>query len=122
MYDPDLVTDDRIDGGLVGARVLADLLAEGLPAPGSRVPADHTADEHTRLRTVVLQLEHALASRVVVERAIGVVMQRRSVDARAAFSALRTAARTHGARVHDLATAVVASVVEPGVDLPPSLR
>ena len=52
---------------------------------------------------VVQQLEGALESRVVIERAVGVLMERHDLDAVAAFDRLRRAARDSRRRVRDLA-------------------
>jgi hypothetical protein len=112
---------DDTDGELTSAMVLADLLAEDVQ-PGQRPPrADDETDEVARLRVAVTQLEHALATRVVVEQAIGVLAERQHSTPRAAFERLRKAARSRGRRVHDLARMVVASVNDPSVPLPPEL-
>ena len=65
------------------------------------------------------QLEHALAARVVVEQAIGVLAERLKSTPREAFERLRRGARTRGRRVHDLAKDVVTSVNSPVPTLPP---
>jgi GAF domain-containing protein len=52
---------------------------------------------------IIDQLEYALAHRVVIERAIGVIMGRDSVDAPAAFERLRSAARRQRSRTAEVA-------------------
>lgn len=113
--DPDPLAD------LTSAMVLADLLA-GAPAPGSR-PAKPTGelDEVARLQLSVRQLQHALASRVLIEQAIGVLAERRGSTSREAFELLRKVSRSRGAKVHDLAQRVVDSVRDAGVALPAEL-
>lgn len=109
-------TDD-----LTSAMVLADLLAGEL-RPGARpTRPPGRLDEIDQLRLSVTQLEHALAARVVVEQAIGVLTERQHSAPREAFERLRRAARARGRRVHDLAGEVVASAAEPGTPLPPEL-
>ena len=78
-------------------------------------------DAVDRLRLSVAQLEHALAARVAVEQAIGVLAERQRLAPRAAFERLRRSARSRGRRVHVLAREVVASTSAPGVPLPPEL-
>lgn len=56
------------------------------------------------------QLEHALANRVVIERAVGVLMQRERLDAVSAFNCLRTESRAQRRKVADVAREVLASV------------
>jgi hypothetical protein len=108
-------------GDLTSAMVLADLLAGELQ-PGSR-PArtDGPLDEIGQLRLSVKQLEHALAARVVVEQAIGVLTERQRSSPRDAFERLRKVARSRGRKVHDLAKEVVMSANDPAVPLPPEL-
>ena len=65
--------------------------------------------EAERLAVTVAQLEHALASRVRVEQAIGVLAERHRLRPREAFDLLRKASRSRGARVTELAQDVVAS-------------
>ena len=106
---------------LLTAMVLADLLAGDQPASGR---PGRTSDEQTeleRLRIAVSQLEHALAARVAVEQAIGVIAERQHLPPRAAFERLRKAARSRGRKVHDLARVVIASVNDPSAPLPPEL-
>ena len=108
-------------GDLTSAMVLADLLAGELE-PGAR-PArtEQPLDEVGQLRLSVKQLEHALAARVVVEQAIGVLTERQHSSPRDAFERLRKVARSRGRKVHDLAKEVVLSATDPAVPLPPEL-
>jgi len=108
-------------GDLTSAMVLADLLAEDL-TPGSRpAKTDAPLDEVGQLRMSVTQLEHALAARVVVEQAIGVLTERQHSSPRQAFERLRKTARSRGRKVHDLAREIVLSATDPAVPLPPEL-
>ncbi|MCV2488661.1 ANTAR domain-containing protein [Geodermatophilus sp. YIM 151500] len=59
------------------------------------------------LERTVAQLEHALAARVAIERAIGVLAERHRTNPRDAFEALRGRARSEGRAVHDLAREVL---------------
>lgn len=114
------VGDDRT-GDLTSAMVLADLLAGELQ-PGARPPrGEQPLDEVGQLRLSVQQLEHALAARVVVEQAIGVLTERQHSTPREAFERLRRVARSRGRKVHDLAKEVVMSSKDPAVPLPPEL-
>jgi GAF domain-containing protein len=65
------------------------------------------AQRHERL---VGQLQHALENRVVIERAIGVVMARDRVGAVDAFNSLRALARSSRRRVSDVAGDLLASL------------
>ncbi len=106
---------------LTSAMVLADLLAAEV-APGTRPHRpDGPLDEVGQLRLSVTQLEHALAARVVVEQAIGVLTERQHHSPREAFERLRKTARARGRKVHDLAREVVLSASDPAVPLPPEL-
>jgi hypothetical protein len=116
---PSLPTDTVDELG--NALALADLLAEGtVPGPRPPRPADGL-DEVARLRASVRQLEHALASRVVVEQAIGVLTERWRVAPRDAFEQLRRITRSRGLRIHDLARQVIDSCTDPDVGLPAEL-
>ena len=94
-----------------------------------RIPANLTdkmgeageADEAARLAVTVAQLEHALAARVRVEQAIGVLAERHRLRPREAFDLLRKASRARGARVTELAQDVVASTANPLLRLPDEL-
>jgi len=88
---------------------------------GQDAVAGDAVAEAARLRVTVAQLEHALATRVRVEQAIGIVSERRRVPARQAFELLRTVARTDGTRLAELAARVVDSVVNPLLPLPEEL-
>jgi AmiR/NasT family two-component response regulator len=63
--------------------------------------------EQTELSDAVDQLETALERRAVIERAKGILMERHSVDERAAFELLRAKARSSSRSVVDLSRAVL---------------
>ena len=115
--------------------VLADLVAEELDAvpeidprqrKAARGPvdaaehagADPVARELAGLRRTVSQLEHALATRVVTERAIGVLAERHGQSPRDAFEGLRREARSGGRPVHELARAVLEDLTGGRPDTP----
>ena len=124
---------------LTSAMVLADLFAADhaagddtrrtaagertAPAVSNTAAANHgkEADEAARLAVTVTQLEHALASRVRVEQAIGVLAERHRLRPREAFDLLRGAARSQGRRVTEIAQDVVASAANPLLRLPAEL-
>ncbi|HSR82985.1 MAG TPA: ANTAR domain-containing protein [Streptosporangiaceae bacterium] len=116
-------TDDLPD--LTCAMVLADLLAaeSGATEACSAKPsgAAAAASEAGRLRATVGQLEHALATRIRVEQAIGVLAERHRIKPRQAFEQLREAARSRGRKVIDIAADVVASATNPLLQLPDEL-
>ncbi len=92
--------------------------AQRIP-PGLEQPSE--TDEAARLAVTVAQLEHALAARVRVEQAIGVLAERHRLRPREAFDLLRKASRARGARVTELAQDVVASTANPLLSLPDEL-
>lgn len=103
---------------------------QGRPPASRRQPArpadngtkeGSEAGEAARLAVTVAQLEHALAARVRVEQAIGVLAERHRVRPREAFDLLRGAARSRGARITELAHDVVASTGNPLLRLPEEL-
>jgi len=116
-------SDDLPD--LTCAMILADLLAaengtvDAPPAKPACEPA--LASEAGRLRATVGQLEHALATRIRVEQAIGVLAERHRIKPRQAFEQLREAARSRGRKVIDIAGDVVASATNPLLQLPDEL-
>jgi len=75
----------------------------------------------SKLRTTIGQLEHALTARIRVEQAIGVLAERHRIQPRQAFEQLRSAARSRGRRVIDIASDVVASATNPLLQLPDEL-
>jgi hypothetical protein len=107
---------------LTSAMVLADLLAAdlGSPAPPP-AEAAREQDEAARLAVTVAQLEHALAARVRVEQAIGVLAERHRLPPRQAFDLLRSVARSSGRRVQQIAEDVVASATNALLPLPEAL-
>jgi GAF domain-containing protein len=66
-----------------------------------------TAFRAERGERTVAQLEHALQHRVVIERAVGVLMERHGLSAIDAFERLRTAARDSRRRAADLASEIL---------------
>jgi ANTAR domain len=125
------VGDEEVSD-LTSAMVLADLLAadlppEGPPTPGSPAAAGRGPYHPTeqvdvgQLQETIAQLEHALAVRVRVEQAIGVLAERHRLRPREAFDLLRKASRSRGARVTELAQDVVASTANPLLQLPEEL-
>jgi hypothetical protein len=109
---------------LVEAMSLGDLVAEesgATPEPGrparraargaSDEPPAGTVDprdtELASLRRTVGQLEHALAARVSIERAIGVLAERNATDPQEAFEELRRRARAQGRPAQELAREVL---------------
>jgi hypothetical protein len=112
---------------LTSAMVLADLLAAdlGAPAPppagpGRSEPVTEEG-EAARLAVTVAQLEHALAARVRVEQAIGVLAERHRLRPRQAFELLRSVARSRGLRVLAIAEDVVTSASNALLPLPEEL-
>ena len=117
--------DERTDGlALVEAMSLADLVAgahgtvpepdrrarraaRGAPAAEVTVDGDPRDEEIATLRRTVAQLEHALAARVAIERAIGVLAERHGTSPREAFEELRGRARSAGRPATDLAAEVL---------------
>ena len=138
------VVGDENVSDLTSAMVLADLFAadqadsdgtsvtqaadeHGAPpraghatAPAPR-PNEPEPDEAARLAVTITQLEHALAARVLVEQAIGVLAERHKLRPREAFDLLRKASRSRGTRVTELAQDVVASTANPLLRLPDEL-
>jgi hypothetical protein len=147
----DAVLRRTADGWRVGAEdlpdltcamVLADLLAgefagdeaaaqaatpeqDGEDADGElqdgNCDGESAAAEARRLRATVGQLQHALTARIRVEQAIGVLAERHRIRPRQAFEQLRSAARSRGRRVGDIAADVVASASNPLLQLPEEL-
>jgi len=89
--------------------------------PLPAVDVTNEPQEAQRLAVTVAQLEHALASRVRVEQAIGVLAERHRLRPREAFDLLRGAARSRGTRVTEMAQDVVESAANPLLRLPEEL-
>jgi hypothetical protein len=121
-------------GDLVEGLSLADLVAEEFGAltepdrtarrsargPGAADgPLDPALARIAELERTVAQLEHALAARVSTERAIGVLAERHSTSARAAFEPLRRDARSQGRPVAELAREVLNSLTADFAATPP---
>lgn len=118
----------RLRGNLIGAlnlfRVDLGELDEATAAAG-RALADvatiailqHRAASEAQLLNE--QLNHALASRVVIEQAKGVLAERSRLDMEQAFSHLRSYARSHNLRLADVARSVVDGTLPVGTLNPP---
>jgi GAF domain-containing protein len=92
-----------VQADLIVARAFADLAALSV--------AQHRASaEAQRLNE---QLSAALASRVVIEQAKGVISERAGVDLAEAFTRLRTYARNHNLRLTDVARAATDGTLDP---------
>ena len=62
--------------------------------------------------TVGLMLEHALTSRVAIERATGIVAGRLTMDVDQAFALLRSVCRRHNRRLSALSEDIVTGAVD----------
>ena len=125
--------DDLLEG-----MSLADLVAEEIGCPaepdrtarraargggdGAAGAADPRDARIAALERTVAQLEHALAARVVTERAIGVLAERHATAPRTAFEVLRSQARSLGRPVHELAREVMATLDRLGDPTPPAIE
>jgi AmiR/NasT family two-component response regulator len=75
---------------------------------------DGRPDEVAQLRERTAQLEVALTSRIAVDTAVGVLLERHGLKRQEAFELLRRSARHHRIKIHDVAR----RVVESRTDLP----
>jgi transcriptional regulator with GAF, ATPase, and Fis domain len=95
-------TEDEVRGMKAYAGLVESLLATAL-----------RAERHERLAT---QLQHALDHRVAIERAVGMVMARRGLEAVDAFNVIRNTARSSRRRVVDVAEELLGGGDLPGED------
>lgn len=130
LFAADLTTGDPMTGDLASGDLTTGDGTRRRAAGAQTAPAvedtavrhdGKEADEVARLAVTVTQLEHALASRVGVEQAIGVLAERHRLRPREAFDLLRGAARSQGRRVTEIAQDVVASAANPLLRLPEEL-
>jgi hypothetical protein len=116
---------DPVNGGRDGGP--ASDIAGGAATGAAEAERNHAAgndgnpDETRRLRATVGQLERALAVRIRVEQAIGILAERHRIRPRQAFEQLRSVARGRGQRVIDIAGDVIASATNPLLPLPEEL-
>lgn len=101
-----------VDASGAGAQVTAATAASeylgGLASSGISSARDRGVLEER-----VRQLQGALVSRVAIEQAKGMLAERHGIGTQCAFDALRSYARGRGARLHEVAAAVVAGDVDP---------
>jgi hypothetical protein len=124
MVLADLIAADQADGEDPALLPDVDASERVKPPPRAAESAALIKDETTeadRLAVTVTQLEHALASRVRVEQAIGILAERHRLRPREAFDLLRKASRARGRRVTELAHDVVESTANPLLRLPDEL-
>lgn len=132
VYSPDLAGDSRWpEFGALMCDQVGLMCAYAVPLAVQEKPVGvlgvygkkvHAFDEDDRTTTEVVathaavavaesigqqQLETALTSRTVIGQATGVVMERWSLDAAAAFSVLRRLSQTHNLKIRDIATHIV---------------
>jgi len=137
---------------LTSAMVLADLMADDLPTvPEARIGDNPDSDnpnsdstgsgstdsgsavsgsavsgeagqDAAQLAVTVEQLTRALATRVRVEQAIGVLAERHRLRPRQAFDLMRTVARSRGQKITEIAGTVVDSASNPLLPLPGELE
>ena len=89
------------DHALAGAQAMADIATIS-------ILQERTLRE---ARVLAEQLQRALNSRVVIEQAKGVLAERAKINLDEAFDLLRTHARSHNLRLHDVATAAISSLL-----------
>jgi GAF domain-containing protein len=98
--DPGSLTDDDI----VVARALADVATIAILQQRRIFDAE----------TVNGQLNRALSSRITIEQAKGIIAERERLDMPDAFDRLRTQARNHNRRLHDVAADIVDGTIDLG--------
>lgn len=90
---------------ILALQALADIAAIGILQQRSVQEASELAGH----------LQTALDSRVVIERAVGILVERRGVSTHDAFEAIRGYARSNNQRLHAVAQAIVDGAVPPHV-------
>ena len=123
------------DGGIEGA---LNLYARSTHAfgPGERVRSRHVAHEASRVLTLAIrlarhaefteQLQTTLASRSIIDQALGIIMAQNRCDADGAFAILRAASQNRNRKLHAVAAEIVTAVTgkppRPGPRLNPPGR
>jgi GAF domain-containing protein len=97
------------EADVIVARALADLATLSIVQHRAAAEAQHVNE----------QLSGALASRVVIEQAKGVISERAGVDLAEAFSRLRAHARNHNLRLTVVAQAAIDGTLDPRAWAPP---
>ena len=77
-----------------------------------------SATDARRKGELAIQLQHALVSRVLIEQAKGVLMERYDLDDQAAFTRLRRQARTSSRKLADVARDIVGDHPASGIRTP----
>jgi ANTAR domain/GAF domain len=97
------------EADVIVARAFADLATLSIVQHRAAAEAQHVNE----------QLSGALASRVVIEQAKGVISERAGVDLAEAFSRLRAHARNHNLRLTGVAQATIDGTLDPRAWAPP---
>lgn len=90
------------DTDLIVARALADIATIAILQQRRIFDADIVND----------QLNHALTSRITIEQAKGIIAERAGLDMPDAFDWLRSYARNHNRRLHDVATDIIGGTLD----------
>ena len=100
-------------GGVVATR-------PAMFGPQQQAAATRFADEASRALTLAVRwaeraemsqnLQHALASRAVIDQALGIIMGQNRCSAEEAFDILRTTSQNRNVKLRDIAAAMVAAV------------
>ena len=85
--------------------------AVGFASQGSAVL--RVAVQQAQQSTLTDQLREAMASRTIIDQAIGILMGQQRCNATDAFALLRTASQTRNRKLRDIATDIVSSVGGP---------
>lgn len=120
-----------VEGASVGALNLYGVKRHAF-TPGDRHHAEAFAAQASAALTLTLrqarqlelqaQLEHALASRSLIDNAIGILMGQQRCDADAAFDLLRKASQHRNRKLRDIAAEIIVNVSGQAPSAPPAFR
>jgi hypothetical protein len=117
-----VATNERIPQGPQRSRRAADGASALKSLPSGDGLGAPLAARVQQLEQENAQLREALASRIVIEQAKGILAERNRISLDEAFELLRRAARSNRMRIHTLAAAVVAACTTPNEPDPVSLH
>jgi len=103
---------------VLAARLVSGGLSCGMTMQPSGRPVTVACSDQDA--TLIEQLRSSLASRMVIDQALGIIMARERCTQARAFAILRSASRNSNTKLRDIASAVVTSVTgEPPQPWPP---